>query len=97
MKNYFSNIKAAFGSDVAIDDKGGFVDEIILMSGFALVAIAVVTWIGGAVMNRGADVAECINGANVYANSKASDTCAKADHNKKKQWSDDGAYKKRFG
>lgn len=97
MQKYFKNISDAFDTNFVSEDHGGLVDELILASGFALVAIAVVTWIGGAIMNRGADVAQCIEGANVYASNSASENCSKANHNAKKDWKDDQAYKKRFG
>ena len=66
MKKFISNIKGAYVASVEENqDRGSLVETLILVAGFALAAILVVTWISTAVINKGADIAACVEGANV--------------------------------
>lgn len=64
---FTKNIKEAFGASSDEQDRGTLVETVLLIAGFAIVAILVVTWIGNAIAGQAADVAECIGGANTYA------------------------------
>lgn len=69
MDKIFGNITAAFRSEQDMGDGAGFIDEILFIVGIALAAVAISSWIGGAAMNKGADIASCIEGQNVTASS----------------------------
>lgn len=98
MDKIFGNISAAFRSEQELGDAAGFIDEILFIVGIALAAVAISGWIGGAAMNKGADIASCIEGQNITAGA-ASTNCDKQNHASKKGagLKDDASYKKRFG
>ena len=60
---FINNIKGAFASDEAAD-RGSLVETVLIIAGFAVVAILVVMWIGNAIAGSAANVAHCIAGAN---------------------------------
>jgi len=67
--SFITNIKSAFASDESAD-RGSLVETVLLIAGFAVVAILVVTWIGNAIAGQAANVSNCIasaNGSNVNA------------------------------
>lgn len=77
---FTNNIKDAFGASSEEQDRGTLVETVLLIAGFAVVAILVVTWIGNAIAGQAADVAECISGANSFAGSDAAQAiCEDAD------------------
>lgn len=61
--SFINNIQGAFASDENTD-RGTLVETVLLIAGFAIVAILVVTWIGGAIAGQAANVAGCIASAN---------------------------------
>jgi hypothetical protein len=71
---FFNNIFEAFTSNEA-KDSGRLVETILLISGFAIVAIAVVAWIGNAIAAQGANVATCVTQANISNRSAIMDVC----------------------
>lgn len=99
MDKIFGNISAAFRSEQELGDAAGFIDEILFIVGIALAAVAISGWIGGAAMNKGADIAACIAGQNATGGA-ASDTvkknCQGGTHEKTKTFKD-ANYTKRFG
>lgn len=77
--NFISNIKTAFNAEHQFDNSAGFVDEILMIAGFALAALAVVNWIGGAAIEKGGEVADCIEGVNwSTGNTVSGDDCSPA-------------------
>lgn len=50
-------------------DSGDIVQTVLLIAGFAIIAIIVVGWLGSAMLNKAADASACIEGANTYSSS----------------------------
>lgn len=78
---FTNNIKDAFGASSDEQDRGSLVETVLLIAGFAVVAILVVTWIGNAIAGQAADVSECITGANSYSGAdSAQNACEGSEH-----------------
>lgn len=73
--SFINNIKGAFASDEAAD-RGSLVETVLLIAGFAVVAILVVTWIGNAIAGQAANVATCIAGSNSGTVNATASTCS---------------------
>lgn len=97
MDKIFGNITAAFRSEQEMGDAAGFIDEILFIVGIALAAVAISSWIGGAAMNKGADIASCIEGQNVSASAQNTYCNGKDTHAKDSSYTKDAAYTSRFG
>lgn len=98
MDKIFGNITAAFRSEQDMGDGAGFIDEILFIVGIALAAVAISSWIGGAAMNKGADIAGCIEGMNVASSGTAASNCAKQNAAANgHSYKDDATYKGRYG
>lgn len=78
--SFINNIKGAFASDEAAD-RGSLVETVLLIAGFAVVAILVVTWIGNAIAGQAANVSACIAGANVSNVASANSKCTADTYN----------------
>ena len=74
---FTQRIKAAYGEDAVRSDSGDLVQTVLIIAGFAIVAILVVGWIGTAIMNKGVDTAKCIEGSSSYTadKSQAEEAC----------------------
>jgi hypothetical protein len=94
---FIQNIKATYADERSDTDRGDIVQTILLIAGFAIVAILVVTWIGTAVLNKGADVAECIEGANTYNVDGSNTACQDANHAADNSFKNDSGYQGRYG
>lgn len=93
------NIKSAYAMTGKEDaDRGDIVQTILLIAGFAIVTLAVVNWIGKAIMNKGADTAACIEGSSAYdgKTDDSADNCKKQNHASKNSFTNDSAYKSRY-
>lgn len=57
-------------------DSGDIVQTVLLIAGFAVIAIVVVVWLGSAMLNKAADASACIESSNTYdtAGTSASET-----------------------
>lgn len=71
---FINNIKGAFSTDASAD-RGSLVETVLLIAGFAVVAILVVSWIGGAIAGQAANVSACIAGANTNDPAAADNPC----------------------
>lgn len=80
--SFINNIKGAFASDEAAD-RGSLVETVLLIAGFAVVAILVVTWIGNAIAGQAANVSACIANANGSSASSLNTTCTSDTYNVK--------------
>lgn len=80
-------------------DRGDLVQTVLLVAGFAIAAIFVVTWVGGAIMNKGADAANCIEQSNTYADEAddAEAACENGAGSNGKSYKEDGSYTDRYG
>lgn len=96
MEKFFGNIRDAFRAEQDLGDNAGFIDEILFIVGIALAAVAISGWIGSAAMNKGADIAACIEGQNVAATNTATKNCNDANHGKTKSFKTDTTYKGRY-
>jgi len=96
MDKIFGNITAAFRSEQEMGDGAGFIDEILFIVGIALAAVAISSWIGGAAMNKGADIASCIAGQNVSTSAANNADCQGGTHEATKSFKDK-SYTDRFG
>lgn len=72
--SFINNIRGAFASDEAAD-QGSLVETVLLIAGFAVVAILVVTWIGNAIAGQAANVSACIAAGNSSNAADLNDTC----------------------
>ncbi len=97
MDKIFGNISAAFRSEQDLGDGAGFIDEILFIVGIALAAVAISSWIGGAAMNKGADIAACIEGQNVSASTQNKYCNGSTAHADKNSFAKDKGYTSRFG
>jgi len=77
--SFLNNIRAAFASD-ALADQGSLVETVLLIAGFAVVAILVVSWIGSAISGQAANVSACIANANASTVSTTNSTCTADTH-----------------
>ncbi len=94
------NIKEAFGASDDAADRGDLVQTVLIIAGFAVVAILLVTWIGNAIAGQAADVAECIAGANSYGDAAAAQDACETNENSQRAQSDNEAssgWQNRFG
>lgn len=48
-------------------DVGDVVQTVVLIAGFVIITILIVLWVGNAVKAKGAEAAECIDGADMFA------------------------------
>lgn len=80
-------------------DRADIVQTVLLIAGFAVVAILVVGWVGTAILGKGADAANCIEGSSSYSGSSdAEAACEKgAGMDNEKSFKDDSGYQSRFG
>ena len=53
-------------------DRGDAVQTVLIVAGFAIVVILIVSWIGKAIKDKGAQAAACIEGANTYGTAATS-------------------------
>ena len=97
MKNFFENIKSAFVAEDEIKDRADIVQTMIIIAIFALAAIAISTWITSAAMNKGADIAACIEGSNTYGTTSSTDYCKSQNHASSDSFKNDSEYKSRYG
>lgn len=97
MEKFFGNIRDAFRAEQDLGDNAGFIDEILFIVGIALAAVAISSWISSAAMNKGADIAACIEGQNVSASKGADTACASNNHAKTESFKSDDSYKGRYG
>ena len=79
---FINNIKGAFASNESAES-GSLVETVLIIAGFAVVAILVVTWIGNAIAGQAANVSSCIANANSTTASSLNSTCTKDTHNVK--------------
>lgn len=79
-------------------DSGDLVQTVLLVAGFAIAAILVVTWLSAAILNKGADAANCIEKSNTYNNGAS--TTSQAECNKQtadtQSFKNDEGYKSRY-
>ena len=80
--SFINNITGAFASD-EIADQGSLVETVLLIAGFAVCAILVVTWIGSAIAGQAANVSACIANANGQVASTLESTCTNDNYNVK--------------
>lgn len=95
---FINNIRAAFtknANDTDLD-RGDLVQTIIITAGFAVAGFLLVNWISTAILNKGADIAACIEGSNTYNANDAAKNCQSQNHAKTKSFKNDTGYKGRF-
>jgi hypothetical protein len=78
-------------------DRADIVQTVLLIAGFAVVAILVVTWIGSSVLNKGADTANCVETADSYASaSNAANACKAGAGSNNATFKSDAGYSSRY-
>lgn len=63
---FINNMRSAFATD-ATDvnkDRGDLVQTVIITAGFALAGFLLVNWLSTAILNKGVDIANCIENSN---------------------------------
>lgn len=93
-----NNIREAFASESnESSDRAAITVEMVLtIAGLAIVAIALVAWLGTAILNKGADVATCIEEANTYVSSAKSEKACKNGDTTNKSFTEEQSYKDRY-
>lgn len=71
---FMENLRGGFASE-EVADRGSLVETVLIVAGMAVVAILVVTWIGGAIAGQAANTSACIANANASTASDLNDTC----------------------
>jgi hypothetical protein len=97
---FIDNIRTVFSADVADDpDRGDLVQTIIITAGFALAGYLMISWISTAILNKGADIASCIEGSSSSAGAKANSAACAKNHasEKSNSFSKSDGYKGRYG
>lgn len=101
MNKFLTNIKKGYDvTDTENLDSADIVQTILIIAAFAVVVIIATGWIGTAVLNKGADVATCIEGSTTFKKGdKGYENCAKTDHASvgNNSFKKDSTYKDRFG
>lgn len=105
MNKFVKNIKNGYNTETEELDSADIVQTVLLIAGFAVVVILVVGWIGTAVLNKGADVAQCIEGSSTFHKGQAGyEACVQANHSGnngnnvgQNSYKNDKSYKDRFG
>lgn len=71
------NIREAFSGvcTEAERDRGDVVQTVILVAGFAVASFLLINWLTTAVLNKGADVAGCIEGSNTFKSGSSVANC----------------------
>lgn len=94
---FIENIKSAYATDSNELDRGDIVQTILIIAGFAIVCILAINWIGTSILNKGADVAACIEGSNTYNSASSAEACEEGDANTEgKEYFEDEGYKGRY-
>jgi len=73
---FIKNIKEVFDASREEQDRGTLVEQVLMIAGFAVLAILVVTWLGNSIAGKAADTANCISGANTYTASASEKACS---------------------
>lgn len=102
MNKFVSNIREGFSPTSHEElDSADMVQTVLLIAGFAVVVILVVSWIGTAVINKGADVAQCIEGSTTLVPGDAGfEACLEGKHTHsggKNSFKKEKGYVGRFG
>lgn len=71
---FIENVRGAYGADVTAD-RGDIVQTILLIAGFAIVTVLAVNWLGGAILAKGVDTANCIDGVNTTTSGGTKTAC----------------------
>lgn len=78
-------------------DSGDVVQTVILIAGFVIIAIVLIVWLGTAVLNKGVDAGNCIEGANTFAGNNSSNQAACAGgHASNNSFKKDSSYTNRY-
>jgi hypothetical protein len=75
---FMENIKSVFTSEITEDsDRGDLVQTIIITAGFAVAGFLMINWIATAVLDKGHDVAECVEGSAIPGANNRTPNCDK--------------------
>jgi hypothetical protein len=98
MANFIRNIRSSFAdTEVREADRGDLVQTIVITALLAVAAILVIGWISTTVINKGADVVECIEGTSTYTQSKTTNaSVCNDDKTTKNKVTDDTEWTARF-
>lgn len=80
---FIKNIKDAFAASSDEQDRGTLVETVIMIAGFAVLAIFVVSLFGNAIAGVGADSAKCITSANTFTSTASAQTACTSGTNAK--------------
>jgi hypothetical protein len=99
MANFIGNIRNSFAdTEVREADRGDLVQTIVITALLAVAAILVIGWISTTLINKGADVVECIEGTSTYEQKKTTTkTACNDDKTTSNKVTDDAEWTSRFG
>lgn len=73
---FIQNIKNGFSDSNNEKDRGAtLVEMVITIAGFAVLALLVVLWVGGAIAGMAADISNCMAESNTLTNSGSGEVC----------------------
>lgn len=99
--NFVSNMRTAFAqttSDELSRDRGDLVQTIIITAGFAIAGFLLVNWLSTAILNKGAEIANCIEGSSSFSTAAANTENCQTTHEDmgSESFKDDDGFKDRF-
>lgn len=90
-----NNIKNVYNDTT--NDNGTLAENVILIAVFAVAAILIGGWITTSLINKGADVSQCIEGSGDYTADKSAQNCKDANHaGNGNSYKDQGSFKDRY-
>lgn len=98
--HFFENIRQAFSAELDDNkDRADLVQTVILTAGFAIVSFVIVNFVGTALINKGADLADCIEGSSTYQTEDSIENCETVNHAEENgtSFKDGTTYTGRFG
>lgn len=97
---FINNMRSAFAAEVDTTnkDRGDLVQTVIIVAGFALAGFLLVNFLSTAILNKGADIANCIEGSSGMQKDKDNLKACSGNHAKEKgtSFKDSAGYKDRF-
>lgn len=74
---FIDNIRGAYAMEGTESDRGDIIQFVVIAAIVVVAAVAIAGWVMTAAMNRGADLSNCVEGANGYSADKTKTACDK--------------------
>lgn len=93
---FIEKIQTAYDQDGVEQDRGDIIQFVVIAAIVVVAAVAIAGWVMTAAMNRGADLAECVEGVNTYNTGDTGDACYNEQHGEDNSFKEDKSYQERF-